>query len=137
MTDISVTASAVVLTSGPAPTQGTAGATITAGQPVALNASGLYVPADSDNATALLRVAVGIALCGASNGQPLLVANPGSLITLNAVLTASEPYFLSATAGGIAPKADIATGMYTQFLGMANSTTVLNFNPCASSAAHA
>ncbi|HEY3694067.1 hypothetical protein [Phenylobacterium sp.] len=137
MADIVVTAASVLPGAGAVIAQGTAGETITAGQAVALNsATGLYMKADADNATAALRVAAGIALCGASNGQPISVQTAGK-VTLNAALTASEPFFLSATAGGICPKADIATGMYTQLIGMADSTTVLNLGFCSSAAAHA
>lgn len=105
-------------------TQGTAGATITAGQVLYLDAAtGTYKLADADGAAAL-RVPVGIALNGAASGQPVLVATSGS-ITIGATLTGGIAYYLSPTAGGISPVADIITGCYPTILGIATSATVL------------
>ena len=50
----------------------------------------------------------------------------GGDVTLNAVLTAGVPYFLSGTAGGICPEADVVTGMQKIQIGIAKSTTVLH-----------
>lgn len=124
MADISITATAVAPGTDAVIRNGTAGATITAGQPVYLDANNRYQLADSDSATALARSPVGHALHGASSGQPLAIIETGDL-TLNAVLTAGLAYYLSKTAGGICPVADIASGGYPVVLGIAKSTTVL------------
>ena len=50
----------------------------------------------------------------------------GGDLTLNAVLTAGLPYFLSGTAGMICPEADLTTGMQKIQIGIAKSTTVLH-----------
>jgi hypothetical protein len=46
-------------------------------------------------------------------------------LTFNAVLTAGTIYVQSATAGGIAPAADLASGHHVTILGVATSTTNL------------
>ena len=124
MADISVTASAVIAASTAPKESGIGGATITAGQMVALDdVTGKYVLADADG-SATIRVPRGMALNGCSDGQPLTIAKGGD-ITMNAVLTAGVSYFLSPTPGGIAPRADVLTGDYVTHLGIAKSTTVL------------
>lgn len=125
MADLSITAANV--TPGSAQkTTGTAGATITAGQVVYLDPDALtYKLADSDSATAAARSPAGIALHGASSGQPLTVLTSGR-ITIGATMTAGLAYYVSKTAGGICPVADIAPGGYATIVGIANSTTVLS-----------
>jgi hypothetical protein len=127
MTDISITPGSVLADSGASTTNGTAGATITAGQVVYLDATdGEFKLADSDSATAAVRSPYGIALNGASDGQPLAVLRRGP-ITIGGTMTAGLAYYLSkATPGGICPVADIASGGYSVILGIATSTTVLD-----------
>jgi hypothetical protein len=123
MTDISVTATSVVA-SGARVQNGTAGATVTAGQVVYKEAAtGKFKLADSDSTTAAVKAAYGIALNGASDGQPLAVATSGD-VAFNAVLTAGSAYYLSETPGGIQPAADLS-GEDVIFLGLAKSSTVL------------
>lgn len=128
MTDLSITATSVVAGSGAKVRNGTAGAAITAGQVVYYDSTtGTYKLADADSATAAVRSPAGIALNGASSGQPLAVLESG-LITPGATMVAGTSYYLSKVAGGIAPVADIASGGYATFLGIATSTTVLKVN---------
>jgi hypothetical protein len=138
LADLSITAASVLPGSNAVVATGYAGETLTAGQLVYLKASdNKWYKADADNATAENRVARGLTLNGAATGQPVAVQTGGK-VTLNAVLTAAVPYFLSATAGGICPFADLATGMYSQCVGMADSTTVLQLDfGAVSAAAHA
>ena len=122
MTDLTITAANV---SGVASGRGKAGEAIAAGQPVALVGGSLML-ADADggaSATADLRKPVGVALNNAASGQP--VAYASDVVTLGAVLTAGTEYWLSATAGGIAPRADVTTGMTPVLLGVATSTSKL------------
>lgn len=134
MSDISVTASAVQATSTTTGAQGTAGGSVTAGQPVYLNTSSLLVAAKAD--ALLTSAAVGIAINNAASGQPLQYASGGD-VTFNAVLTAGVVYDVSAAAaGGIAPNADMTTGNYVCVLGVATSTTNLKLCIKASSVAH-
>jgi hypothetical protein len=105
-----------------------AGATILAGQCVYLEAAtGTYKLADADSATAAVRSPRGIALHGASASQPLQILRSGS-VTIGATLTSGLALYLSKTAGGICPVADIASGGYATVLGIATSTTVFKVN---------
>lgn len=132
MADITITVASVAAGADAVTYQGTAGVTITAGQVVYLDsATGTLKLADSDSATAAVRSPFGIALHGSLAGQPLLVQRAGSL-TIGATLTAGLAYYLSKTAGGICPVADIASGGYSTILGIATSTTVLKLAAMAS-----
>lgn len=126
MTDISITAANVAAGSDAVVERGTAGATVTAGQVVYKDpADSKFKLADSDSATAAARNPYGIALNGASAGQPLAVQRSGD-ITIGGTLTAGTAYYVSSgTAGGIAPLADIASGDDPILLGLAKSATVL------------
>lgn len=135
MADLSLTAANIVPGAGAKIAHGTAGATITAGQAVYLDSSdNRYKLADCDSATAAVRVPAGIAVNSAATGQPVAVQYGGEL-AMGSVLTAAATYYLSATAGGIAPLADLGTGDYTVILGTAKSATVLTIDIHASGAA--
>lgn len=137
MADLTITAANVVAGSGAKIKHGTAGATITAGQALYLDSSdGKYKLADNDSATAAVRSFAGIALNGASNGQPLAVLEAGS-ITIGATTAVGIVYCLSSTAGGICPSADIATGDYNTVIGVGTSTTAILVNATAAGAAMA
>jgi hypothetical protein len=128
MADLTITAASVVAGSGARKTTGTAGATVTAGQVVYLDASdNKYKLADCDSATAAVRSPAGIALHGASANQPLTIQVSGS-ITIGATVTAGVAYYLSATAGGICPVADLASGDYPVLIGLATSAALLNID---------
>jgi hypothetical protein len=126
MADLSITAASVLAGSGARVKLGTAGATITAGKAVYLDAAdNEYKLADCDSATAAVRSPAGIALNGASDGQPLVVLEEGP-ITLGATMTAGVAYYLSPNPGGICPVADVLAGDYPVIIGIATSTTVLD-----------
>lgn len=125
MTDIVITVANVAGGTNAKREQGTAGATITAGQAVYFDATtGKYLLADSNSATAAARQALGIALHGALAGQPLAIQKSGD-ITIGGTLVAGVAYYLSDTPGGICPVADVGAGEYVCLLGLAKSTTVL------------
>lgn len=126
MTDISITAANVVKGANAKTEQGTAGETITQGQPVYLDTStNLYMKADSNSATAAARQPRGIALNGASLNQPLMIQKDGD-ITIGATLTAGVTYYLSDTPGGICPLADVGSGEYACIIGIAKTAAVLD-----------
>jgi hypothetical protein len=127
MADISITAANVVSGSDAVRESGTAGATITAGQLVYLDTSDMKFKLADSNGAAALRVPNGIALNGASNGQPLSVQKGGD-ITIGGTMTAGIPYFLSDTPGGICPLPDIGAGEFSCIVGIAKSTSVLAVN---------
>lgn len=123
MTDLVITAANVVPGTGAKKRTGTAGATITAGQTVYLDSSdNKYKAYDADSGTAAVRTLAGIALNGASNGQPLTIQYDGN-ITIGATVAAGVIYVGSDTAGGIMPAADIETGDYVTVIGVGISTT--------------
>lgn len=126
MADISITAANVVKGSDARTELGTAGATISAGQPVYLDSADGKLKLSDNNATGKKTVR-GIALNGAADGQPLVIQRSGD-VTIGATLTAGSRYYLSGTAGGIMPEADLASGMDVVLIGLAKSTTVLSIN---------
>jgi Uncharacterized conserved protein (DUF2190) len=126
MADLSITAANVVAGSGAKKATGTAGAAITAGQVVYFEtATSSYKLADTDSATAAVRSPAGIALHGAASGQPLTVLTSGP-VTIGATVAVGDVYYLSGTAGGLAPFADVAAGDYPCIIGICTSTSVLN-----------
>lgn len=128
MADISVTAANVAKSALAVTRTGRAGATITAGQPVYEDSTDSFdlKPAQAD--TAVKAKCVGIALHGASDGQPLTYVVSGDL-TAGATLVVGQVYVVSdAAAGGIAPIADLGTGDFPTILGIAKSTSVLAVN---------
>lgn len=125
MADLTITAASVLQGSGAKVVEGTAGAALTAGQALYLDsAANTWKLADTDSATAAARSCTGIALHAAGSGQPIAVQTAGS-ITIGATLAAGVAYYLSGTAGGICPIADVAAGDYPEVIGIATSTTVL------------
>jgi hypothetical protein len=135
--DISITAASVVPSASAKFATKTAGATITAGQVVYEDTgdSNKVKLADTDSATALARVVFGIAATGAAAGQPVRIIREDPALVIGATVAVGDVLILSGTAGGICPAADAATGDYVTFLGVARSTTAINFKPVASGAA--
>lgn len=130
MSDISVTAANVAqyAGSGVVTEDVTAGASVTAGQPVYLDTAdqdaagnGMAKAADAD-LSALAATVRGIALHAASRGQPLKIQkagdiNPGGTVAVGTI------YVASATAGGISPHGSLATGMYTSIIGIGKTAS--------------
>lgn len=125
MTDLTITATNVVGDGSGKRAQGTAGEAITAGQAVYFDTTvNKWKLADSDSATAAAKTAGGIALNGAALNQPVTVQVEGD-VTIGATLTKGTAYYLSETAGGIQPAADLGAGENVCQLGIAKSTSVL------------
>lgn len=127
MADLSVTAASCVPVAGTGTgvKWGTSGGTLAAGKPIYLDSStGTWKLADNNDATAAVRQATALCLTGSSSGQPVAYMTDGQ-VTLGATMTAGVVYYLSATAGGICPVADLTSGMYPCAIGIATSTTVL------------
>lgn len=109
--------------------QYTAGATITQGQSIYLDASdtdangvGKAKLADADASQAASQ-AVGIALHGALTGQPVVVQTAGQVLLGTTTVVRNMWYYVSKTAGGICPLSDVTTGGYGQLLGYGDTTT--------------
>lgn len=122
MTALSVTAANVKQGSNAQVIAGLAGATITAGQAVLRASSGKFVLSDADGAD--IKAVGGIALHGASDGQPLQVQSGGD-INLGATLVAGTTYYLAPTPGGIGPLEDVASGDDPIIIGIAKSASIL------------
>lgn len=122
--DLVVTAANVIAAAGATYEDGTAGATITAGQSLYKDTSDSdkFKLCDTNGATAIIRKLHGVALHGASSGQPIRVHRTGGL-NPGATVAVGTIYVQSATAGGIAPSADLATGHYTSIIGIATTTS--------------
>lgn len=132
MADVSVTAASVVKTDDTGVSQGIAGGTVTAGQPLYKDStdSNKLKPAIATGVAT--STVVGIALHGASTDQPLQYATRGNL-TFNAAFTVGTTYVLSASAaGGIAPVTDLTSGNYPTTLGIATTTSNLKLGVNAS-----
>lgn len=113
-----------------------AGATITAGQLLYLDSTaGTFKLADA-NASATTANVVGYAANSASAGQYIGVVMEDDDFTPGGTLSMTTGvYVLSATAGGIAPSADLATGHYPAVVLIAKSTTKAIFKIVRGSAA--
>lgn len=135
MVDLAITASQVL----PGPdsssnfVQGIAGAAITAGQTLYYDAPSMsYKLADANDSNVNTSVVAGIALHAAGVGQPIRMQTSGPItIGAGAAPAVGSVYVLSATAGAIAPVADLATGHRTTILGVggASNTIILRINP--------
>lgn len=135
MADLSITAANVIAGADSVQRIKLASEAITAGKVLAINTTTQTVGlADNNSATATVREVYGVALNGASTGQPVVVHTKG-LITIGATMTAGVAYYLSDTPGGVCPVADLASGEYPTVLGIATSTTVFNFQPQAAGVA--
>lgn len=127
MADFAPTAANVVPSSSAQTAQGTAGETITAGMTLYINTSDsnkLY-KAQNDG-TSLQATVCGIAINGASAGQPVKYVTSGSL-TLGSITSGAAGLIavLSTTFGGMAPSTDLASTRYVTVLGVLTSATVL------------
>lgn len=131
--DISITAANVARSSGNGSViSGTAGATITAGHVVYFDTStSKWKLAQSDGTAAESGTnGVGIALHGASDGQPLQVQVDGE-ITIGGTVAAGVTYYVSTTAGAFSNSVPAST-QYNTFLGIGISTTKVSLRPlCA------
>lgn len=132
MSDLIITASAVVEGLAATVASGVAAVSINAGQSIFLDASNLNKVTLADANLSLAAASCrGIALGNAVAGQRVSYITSGP-VTLGAVLTQGKVYVLSANAGGIAPVADLSSGMYSTILGVASSTSMLQVGIVAS-----
>jgi hypothetical protein len=113
----------------------TAGVALTAGQSVYReSATGYAKLCDSDSATAEAREYYGTVVNGSAANQKATIQR-GGLLTIGATVAAGTPYFTSATAGGIGPFGDLASGQYPTFIGFGVSATQINISPVRSGVA--
>lgn len=128
MADLTITATSVIAASDAVTEIRPAGAVTAAGQVVYLDTTtDTYKLADTDSATAAARSPRGIALNGGAIGQPIQIIRSGG-VTIGATVAVGVGYWLSGTAGGICPVADVAAGDYPVFLGIGTSTSAIKVN---------
>ncbi len=128
MAAISVVAASVLPSSRATLEQGTAGATITAGQAVYKDANGLWQLSDSDGASALKAMG-GIAATGSSNGQPIVIAVRDPGFTPGFTVLAGDTIWLSPTAGGLTKtQGDLVSPSIEIVAGVMLTTTTMNLN---------
>lgn len=132
--DLSITASAVVPSANAVKSTATAGATITAGQLIYLDTADVDVNGKGKakltdaNAGTALRVVDGIAVNSASAGQFVTyVTFDPALVIAASGLTVNTILISSATAGGLAPSADLTTGWYLTVVAVVKSGTTVYF----------
>jgi len=126
MADLTITVTQIVPGSDAQLAYGTAGATITAGQAVYLDAATSTWKLFDANDTATNTYTPGLALNGASSTQAITVQMGGSLtLGAGAAPVLSTIYIASATPGGIAPAADLTSGWVTTILGVGGATNNL------------
>ncbi len=135
MADITITPANVITSADAVIERGTAGATITAGQLVYLDTvTSTYKLADANGASPLF-VIRGIALHGASSGQPLAICTEDPALVIGATVAVGATYIASATPGGIGVDADGTTGWYKTIVGVGKTVTTVNFKLIAAGAA--
>ncbi len=125
MANVTITASDVAPGANVKQVKGVAGATITAGQALYLDAATNTYKLASATAedTAAFR---GVALCGASTGQPVVMAKTDTDLDLGNQLSVGEVYVVSATAGAIAPVSDLVVGNFVSLVGISNASDSLS-----------
>lgn len=107
--------------------QGIAGATITAGMAVYEDRQDHKLRgADADGGAQAANVK-GIALNGASDGQPLRVQTNGTL-AIGGTTIVGEQYALDSTAGGILPVGELAQNAFVTIIGVGASNNRLRLS---------
>lgn len=127
MADLSVTAANVAMTSNTVYDLVQVGESVTQGQPGYRSSSdGKFYRGDAD--AAATAVCTGVFMTPASTSGYAVFATDG-LINLGATLTVGMVYVVSTTAGGIAPYADLGSGDYVNYLGIATTAALLDLQP--------
>lgn len=129
MADVTVTGADVIASANAIKVSAIAGAGVTPGQPVYRGTDYLAYPADANGASATIRTVWGIALNEAGVGQPVQITTEDIALDCGFTATSGAVYVLSATPGGIAPVADVASGDYPTVLGIGNADGTLKFKP--------
>lgn len=126
MADITQTPANVAAASGAPTKDGIAGATIVAGDVLYVDATdGNKLKRAVDSALASA-AAVGVALNGGANGQPIRYQTGGG-INPGGTVAVGETYFVSRNAGKIAPDIDVLTGVFRTALGIGTTTSNIKF----------
>jgi len=137
MPDLVLVPAEVLPGAGAAYTNGVAGAAVTAGQVCYLDAATKSFKLADASDTAATATVRGIALHGATAGQPLTLQSGGDItLGTGAAMTVGGLYVLSGTPGGIAPVAELIAAMHTTVLGVALTATSLRLQVLNSGVVH-
>ncbi|MCA9314214.1 MAG: hypothetical protein H6806_13590 [Planctomycetes bacterium] len=130
MADLVITASQVKAGAGAVEGTGVAGATVTAGQSVYEDAADGKIKLADCNLSLAAAKAKGVSLHGALAGQPLRYQKGGKFVAgAGAAPAKGTIYVVSGTAGGIAPAADLVSGMHTTILGVGDGDGGIDLVP--------
>lgn len=133
--DLSITATNVVPSANAWIQEATSGTALTSGQLVYLDTTDVDskgLPklklSDCNSGTAAARVVDGIVIGSVGSGVPVkyVIYDPALQIAASG-LTVNNILISSATAGGIAPSADLTTGWYLTVIGVVKSGTTIYF----------
>lgn len=122
---MSITAANVLPGTGAKTKTGISGGTLTAGAAIYEDETDSKKLKLADADALASSVVKGIALNGASAGQPVSYLTEG-LITIGGTVTIGVPYFLHTTAGGIGLLGDLTAGDYVTYLGTGISATQID-----------
>ena len=126
MAALTITASQVIAGADADFYQGLAGETITAGKSCYLDELTNRIRLADANGSLETAEVKGIALNAASNGQALRLQTGGTItLGAGAAPVLSTIYIVGATAGDIAPAADLGSGWYTSVLGVGGASNTL------------
>lgn len=130
MADLTIVASTVAIGGATTQTQYIQfGETVTQGQPIYLSTDNKWYKADA-NVSALVAGSAGLGVAltpGTASSYGYAVV--GGPIIIGATVALATTYIVSATAGGVAPIADLASSSYNSIIGTAISTTVIQVAP--------
>lgn len=126
MVDITITAGNVLKGTGASTGVGTAGAAITAGDPLYADAADGFKLKPCIATSAAAAKCVGIALCDCADEQQVVYLTQGQ-ITIGATVVVGQTYVVSAAApGGIAPLADLVSTNFPTILGIAITNAIID-----------
>jgi hypothetical protein len=125
MADLTITPANVVPAAGVPTKSAIAGDTITAGDTVYIDSSDSHSikPCDADAEASA--VCVGIALNGASDGQPVTYQT-GGLLTIGATVVVGVAYYVTPTTGGLGAWAEVQADDYATLVCIGTTTAIVN-----------
>lgn len=137
MADVSVTVANVAFSGTASLVDYIAGAAITQGQTVYIDATSKVQPA-SATGSVLTGAVFGIAMNAALTGQPVKVNVKDKQLVPGFTASVGDVVFQSVNAGKMTVTiADVqVTGSYVTVLGVMNTTTQMNFSPVSSTGTH-
>ena len=124
--DVSIIAASLVPGANAQYREGVAGVAVTAGQLLYIDTTTNTWKLTDANLAASGDVD-GIAANTAGAGQPLKIITADDDLTLGGTTAKGTIYIASATAGGIAPAADLVSGMYAIVVAVGKDTTKIRF----------